>query len=84
MTSLFQNHGVVDLVRVLRYRYYWYCYSGTIPYRKQRRLRSQYSQPHFHIQCLTSLQLNEYSDADDAATITTSNRGRKKRNVDII
>ena len=51
-------------------------------FRKQRRLRSQYSQPHFPSS--SSLQMNEYSDADDTETVATSNRGKKKRNVDII
>ena len=52
--------------------------------RQQRRLRSQYSQPHHPSKALTSLQLNEYSDADDSATVTTNNRGRAKRHMDII
>jgi hypothetical protein len=67
---------------VLGFLLWWY------QFRKQRRLRSQYSHPQLFQSNLhhppSSLQLNEYSDVDDTATIATSNRGRTKRNIDII
>ncbi len=46
---------------------------GWYSYHKQRQLRSQYSRPHAH-NGLSSLQLAEYSDADDASTVATDNR----------
>lgn len=60
--SGFASGVAVSVVLVLTF--WWYSY------RKQRQLRSQYSRPYAH----NGLQLAEYSDADDASTVATSNR----------